>query len=249
LLPEYNKACTPLQIEAIVFMQCEVDISQALDEAGWVMELSRNDPRIKAIIPWAPMENGSQSRPYLEKLIKSPLVKGVRRIIQFESDIEFCLRPDFIKGIQMLADYNLSFDICIHHPQMKNTIEMVNKCPDVTFILDHIGKPDIKNQTIEPWNTDLKTLARFPNVFCKISGLVTEANHQKWTKENLKPYIDHVISCFSFDRIIYGGDWPVVTQAAKYTEWVDALEWALSGCSKEQIKKLFNDNALCIYKL
>ncbi|MBN2378026.1 MAG: amidohydrolase family protein [Sedimentisphaerales bacterium] len=249
LLADYHQACKPLQIDALVFIQCEVDVSQALDEAKWIMDLAQNDHRIKAIIPWAPLEKGENCRSCLEKLVQSPLVKGVRRIIQFESDLAFCLNPDFIKCVQILADYDLSFDICINHAQMKNTIEMVRQCSQVTFILDHIAKPDIKHQILEPWSSDLKTMAEFPNVFCKISGLVTEADHQTWTRENLKPYIDQVISCFGFDRILFGGDWPVATQACKYNEWFHALEWALQDRSREKVKKLFHDNAVKVYKL
>ena len=113
LLPEYNRACEPLQVEAMVFIQCEVDVCHALDEAKWIMDLARGEQRIKAIIPRAPLEKGDHSRAYLEELVQSPLVKGIRRIIQFESDSEFCLKPDFVKGVQILAEYNLSFDICI----------------------------------------------------------------------------------------------------------------------------------------
>ena len=97
--------------------------------------------------------------PALEKLAANPRVKSIRRIIQFEPDIEFCLRPDFVNGVQLLAEYGLNFDICIHHPQMANTIKMVAQCPDVEFILDHIGKPDIKNGLMDPWRAELKTLS------------------------------------------------------------------------------------------
>jgi len=98
---------------------------------------------------------------------------------------------------------------------MANTIRMVRQCPNVQFILDHIGKPDIKHQLFEPWKQDLKTLASLPNVWCKMSGLVTEADHQRWQREDLKPYIDHVLECFGFERVMYGGDWPVAFQATE----------------------------------
>ena len=192
---------------------------------------------------------GEDSRTFLEELKQYPLIKGVRRIIQFEDDLEFCLQPDFVKGVQILADYNLSFDICISHIQMANTIKLVDQCPDINFILDHIGKPDIKNQVLEPWVTELKTLSEFPNVGCKISGLITEADHEKWTKADLKPYIEHVINCFGFDRVLYGGDWLVVTLAGEYTQWIEALEWVLNSCSLDELKKLFHNNAIRVYKI
>jgi L-fuconolactonase len=239
---DYSRACGNITVEGAVFMQCEVLTSQSMDEARWVAALAKETPGIKAIVPWAPLEQGEHAREHIEKLIQYPLVKGIRRIIQFEKNPEFCIQPDFIRGVQMLADYSLSFDICISHVQMANSIRMVSQCAGVTFILDHIGKPDIKNHIFEPWATHLKRFSEFPNVYCKISGVITEADHEKWTKEDLKPYIEHVLNCFGFDRVIYGGDWPVVTTAGKYTQWVEALEWAISGCSEDELRKLFHDN-------
>jgi L-fuconolactonase len=125
----------------------------------------------------------------------------------------------------------------------------VRQCPDIAFVLDHIGKPDIKHQLLEPWAKELTTLSEFSNVCCKISGVITEADHEHWSKEDLKPYLDHVIQCFGFDRVLYGGDWPVVTLAGEYRQWVEALDWVLQGCSRAELQKLFHDNALRIYKI
>ena len=155
----------------------------------------------------------------MEKLAEDTLVKGIRRLIQGEN-VDFCIQPNFINGVKTLARYGLSFDICIFHPQLANAIRLVEQCPNIQFILDHIGKPDIKNQLFEPWKQEIKTLADFPNVYCKISGLVTEADHENWTAADLQPYIEHVIECFGFDRVIYGSDWPVSTLASDYPRWV-----------------------------
>lgn len=250
LLEDYNRATGPVQVEKMVFLQCEVDPAQFMQEAEWVTVLAQTqDARIQGMVPWAPLEKGDAARADLELLAANPLVKGIRRIIQFETDNEFCLRPEFVQGVQALADYSLSFDICIYHPQMANTIKLVKQCPDVPFILDHIGKPDIKHQLFEPWKTDLKRLAEFPNVWCKVSGLVTEADHQRWTRDDLKPYIDHVIDCFGFGRVMYGGDWPVAYQATEYPRWVETLEWAVQGCSEAELRALFYDNAIAFYRL
>lgn len=249
LLEDYRRACGPVQVEKMVFLQCECDFAQFQQEADWVTSLAQQDPRLQGIVPWAPLEKGDAARPALEKLAQNPLIKGVRRIIQFEPDIEFCLQPDFVKGVQVLADYNLSFDICIFHPQLANTIKLVKQCPNVKFILDHIGKPDIKQHLLDPWRQEIQTLASLPNVWCKVSGLVTEADHEHWTEDDLKPYIDHVVSAFGFDRVIYGGDWPVAYQATEYPRWVETLAWAVSGCSEAELHKLFHDNAIAFYKL
>jgi L-fuconolactonase len=249
LLADYNQACGPVQVEKMVFLQAEVDFALFQEEADWVTSLAEADPRIEGIVPWAPLEKGDAARPALEKLAENERIKGIRRIIQFEDDIEFCLQPDFVAGVQALPEYGLSFDICISHIQMANTVKMVRQCPDVQFILDHIGKPDIKNQVFEPWGQEIKQLSELPNVWCKVSGLVTEADHENWTKEDLKPYIDHVIDCFGFDRVMYGGDWPVAYQATEYPRWVETLAWAVAGCTETELKKLFRQNALSFYRL
>jgi L-fuconolactonase len=250
LLEDYRRACGPVQVEKMFFLQCEVDPSQYIAEAEWVTKLAQEeDPRIEGIVPWAPLELGEQARPALETLAQNPLIKGIRRIIQFEPDPAFCLRPDFVRGVQALPDYSLHFEICIDHTQMANTIRMVQQCPGVQFILDHIGKPDIKNQVMEPWKQEMKALAQFPNVWCKMSGLVTEADHQRWTRDDLRPYIDHTLDCFGFDRTMYGGDWPVAYQAAEYPRWVETLAWAISGCTEAERRQLFRDSAIAFYRL
>src|SRR5204863_6819306 len=158
---------------------------------------------------WAPLEYGEQARAYLDALVAlDARIKGVRRILQSE-ELTFCLQPDFIKGVQLLPGYGLSFDICINYLQLTSVIELVRRCPDTAFILDHIGKPDIKGHTLDPWREQIAELASYPNVTCKVSGLVTEADHQHWTPDNLAPYISHVLNVFGEDRVVFGGDWPV----------------------------------------
>ena len=250
LIDDYNRHCDGVQVEKMVFLQCEVDPPYYQQEAAWITSLAAQDPRIAGMVPWAPLEKGDAVRPELEALLAAnPLTKGIRRIIQFEPELDFCLRPDFVRGVQLLADYGLSFDICISHIQLANTIKLVAQCPNVQFILDHIGKPDIKGGVLEPWQAELRTLAAFPNVWCKMSGLVTEADHQAWTPVDLQPYIDHVLDCFGFDRVMFGGDWPVAYQATLYPRWVETLQAAVSGCSAQELRQLFRDNAVAFYRL
>ncbi len=249
LIDEYKKACGPVNVEKMVFVQAEADFTQYREEVEWVSRVAQEDPRIEGIVAWAPLEKGDVVDSDLAVLSQNPLLRGIRRIIQFEEDIEFCLRPDFVRGVQLLPSHNLTFDICINHRQMANAIKMVEQCPDVTFVLDHIGKPDIKNQVFEPWKSEFKILSRFPNVWCKISGLVTEADMENWTCDGLKPYIDHVVECFGFERTMYGGDWPVALQATEYPRWVETLELAVSGCSDAELQRLFHDNAMEFYRV
>ncbi|RKU25713.1 amidohydrolase [Candidatus Poribacteria bacterium] len=248
LLQDYSDAHQGLKIESIVFVQCDTHPDDGFKETTWVTSLAIVESRIKGIVAWAPLEEGRQVAPFVEKLAEESLVKGIRRLIQTE-DIDFCIQPNFVNGVKTLSRFNLSFDLCIFHPQLANTISLVEQCPNVQFILDHIGKPDIKNQLFDPWKQEITTLASFENVYCKISGLVTEADHNSWNPADLKPYIDHVIEAFSFDRVIYGSDWPVSTLASDYPRWVHTLKDAVAGCSTDELNKLFHDNAKTFYRL
>ncbi|MDI1251390.1 MAG: amidohydrolase family protein [Lacunisphaera sp.] len=249
LIEDYRRACGPIAVAKMVFLQCECEPAQFQAEADWVTEVAQADPRIRGIVPWAPLEKGEGAGADLARLAANPLVKGIRRIIQFEADPDFCLRPDFARGVQLLPQYGLSFDLCINHTQLANTIKLVRQCPGVSFVLDHIGKPDIKAGRLDPWRAELRELAAMPNVWCKLSGLVTEADHAAWTPAGLQPYIEHVIACFGFGRVMFGGDWPVSTQATDYPRWVRTLDAALPGATPAELRQLYVTNAEAFYRV
>lgn len=250
LPPDLPQSSKGWEMAGLVFVQAGGAPEQGLDEAQWVAELAQSDERIQGIVAFGALENGDSERASLEKLVNMPLVKGVRRLIQSEA-LGFSIQPDFIKGVQALRDYGLSFDICIKHHQLGDTIELVKQCPDVSFVLDHIGKPDIKNGLLDPWREQLKTLAGFENVHCKLSGMVTEADLENWTPADLQPYVDHVLECFGIERLMFGGDWPVVRLAKKatYPRWVQTALDAVIGLSDAEKDKLFYENAQAFYRL
>jgi L-fuconolactonase len=239
----------PYTVESVVFVEVDVDMPQYLEEGEWVQALADGDKRLKGCVACLPLEKGAVLEPEMARLAKLPVMRGVRRLIQNQPDPEFVLKPDFLAAVKLLPKYNLSFDICIFHHQFPNVLNMVRQCPEVTFILDHIGKPGIKAGLVEPWKTHLREMAALPNVWCKLSGVTTEADHDNWTRDQLRPYIDHVIESFGFNRIMYGGDWPVSELAGKYTDWIEVLDWATSGCTAEEKRKLFRDNGIKAYRL
>jgi L-fuconolactonase len=247
-LAEYRQHTAGVEIEAMVYLQVEVAPAYGLLEAEWVAARAGEDPRIKAIVAWAPCEYGQQSRAYLERLVAvSPLIRGVRRLIQGEP-LGFARDPRFIQGVQLLPEYDLTFDICIKHPQLPETIDLVRQCPDVSFILDHIGKPDIAAGLQDPWREQIAQLAAFPNVICKISGMVTEADMERWTPDDLRPYVEHVLASFGQDRVAFGGDWPVAVQASPYRRWVETLNQLTAGLSPAARRKLWRENAKRFYR-
>jgi len=250
-LAEFRAACGPVAVAQLVFVQCECLPAQALAEVDWVASLAAADPRLRGIVAFAPLEQGDAVAPHLAALAQRPLVKGVRRLLQSEPDPEFCLRPDFVRGVRALARHEFSFDLCLKHPQLASAIRLVRQCPEVRFVLDHLGKPDAKAGLLEPWRSELRELAALPNVVCKISGLVTEADHARWTPADLQPYLAHAFECFGFDRVLFGGDWPVSTLAADYPRWVQTLDAALDqlGATADERVRLYVRNAQKTYRL
>ena len=249
-LQEYEEATAGQPIAAFVYLEVDVAPQYGLLEVDWVKERAAQDPRLQGIVAYAPVEFGEQARAYLDALVqRGELVKGIRRLYQGESDTSFCLRPGFVRGVQMLAEYGLSFDICITHHHLASTVEMVRRCPETSFILDHIGKPNIVGHELDPWREGIRALAELPNVICKVSGVTTEADHDSWTVEDIAPYIAHVLDCFGEDRVAFGGDWPVATLATTYQRWIDTLDQLTSDLSETAKRKLWVENASRFYRL
>lgn len=250
-LPEYRQHTAGVKIDAFVYLEVDVEPAYKLLEARWVTDLAKEDPRLQGIVAAAPVEYGQQVRAYLDALvaIDPQRIKGVRRITQSEPDPDFCLQQRFIEGVQLLPDFGLSFDICINYHQLASTIELVRRCPGVAFMLDHIAKPDIRGGAPDPWRDQLRQLASFPNVTCKISGVVTEANHAAWTLDQIRPYVEHALQVFGEDRVAFGGDWPVILNAAPYARWVQSLDAITAAWSPTARRKLWSANARRFYRL
>lgn len=249
-LQQFREQTLRLPIVGMVYVEVGVDPRQALREAYHVVELAQDETRLQAIVAAAPVELGTSLRGHLEALVAlSPLVKGVRRNIQDEAEPDFCLHPDFVEGVRLLAEYGLSFDLCIRQWQLRSVVELVRKCPDTRFILDHLGKPDIKQHGLDPWREHLAQLAALPNVWCKVSGLVTEADPRRWTSDDLAPYVAYTLEVFGEDRVVFGGDWPVLLLASSYDRWIETLDSLTRHLSPEATRKFWAENARHFYRL
>lgn len=249
-LEAYDAATADAEIQSMVFVECteSFDDETARREVEWVRALADKDDRLQGIVAHASLEKGKRARSQLKWLAQWPRVKGVRRILQDEAET-FCLRPNFIEGVQMLSDYDFTFDLTVRAHQLENVVGLVDQCPEVDFVLDHIGKPDIRADRREPWGNHLAALAERPHVACKISGLLTEAALDDWTVDDVRPYLEHALECFGMDRVLFGSDWPVVRLAAEYATWLGVLNECLQGYSQQEKEKLFRENAHRVYNL
>jgi L-fuconolactonase len=246
---DFTQACGPVEVEGMIFLQADAEEEENHLEAQWVSHLAQHDPRIKGIVARASLEQGEAVRQDLDMLSQNPLVKGIRRLIQGETDPDFCLQYEFVQGVKMVHNYGMHFELCIYHHQLASVLKLVAQCPEVSFNLNHIGKPGIEDGLKDPWREEIAALAEFDNMSCKISGMANEADMQHWTDKDLRPYIHHVIEQFGFDRVMFGGDWPVSTLATDYPRWVNTVEQAVAGCSYTELRNLFVDNAKKFYRL
>lgn len=239
-----------VEVEAAVFVEVDAAEDQKLAEAGFVAGLAAADPLIAGMVVGVPLDQGEATAALLDAVAGMPGVRGVRHLIQGHAgEPGWCLREPFVEGVRSLAARDLSFDICVYHPQLADAAELVRRCPEVRFVLDHIGKPGIRAGLTEPWRRELSALAALPNVWCKISGVVTEADHAAWTEAEVAPYVAHAIEAFGYSRCMFGGDWPVATLATGYARWVALVDEITAGAAEGDRRRLWRDSAIEFYRL
>lgn len=250
-IDEFDAARGDVTIDKFVFVECTVSFDDAVarDEVRWVHALAAQEPRLQGLVAHASLEKGRAIRPHLAWLADRPLVRGVRRLIQDEPDPDFCLGSSFVEGVRLLAAFDFTFDVCVVHDQLPQVVALIRQCPDVQFVLDHLGKPAVREGAMDPWRAHIRALAEYPNVVCKLSGALTEADVDRWTPENVRPYLEHVIEAFGFDRVMFGGDWPVLKRAGTYPEWVQLVRDTVAGCTRDEQRRLFRTTAERVYRL
>jgi L-fuconolactonase len=238
--------CPPSRI---VFVQADCARDHAAEEEAWAETLAAAGAPVSGIVAFAPMDAGAGTLSALRGLARRPLVRGVRHLIQGESDPRFCLSPAFVEGVQACGELGLSFDICVRHPQLASVVELVERCPATSFILDHAGKPDLRSDILESWKAHIATLAGHPNVSCKLSGLATEAGTAALDPARYVPTIGHLLDTFGPSRLMFGSDWPVVKLASPYTTWLHMAKMLLAHLPETSQASIFNGNAGRIYRL
>jgi L-fuconolactonase len=225
-----------------------VQANQAEEENTFLLSLAEKHDFMKGIVGWVDLQSDTvESR--LEYYKKFPLMKGFRHVIHDETDINFMLRPAFVRGISHLKKYDYTYDILIFEKHLPNTLELVEALSEQPFVIDHIAKPLIKRGEIKTWEKTLKAVAAHENVSCKISGMVTEADWKNWKPTDFAPYLDTVVEVFGIDRLMYGSDWPVCTLAASYETQFGIVKDYFSKFSKTEQAQFFGGNAVKFYNL
>ena len=228
------------QIEQTVVVQAV----QSVEELHWLLKIADENPFITGVVGWVDLKDKNVSKT-LETVAKHPKLKGIRHVVQEEPDDNWLLQEDVISGLKDVASFNLTYDVLIVPRHMKSVPILAEKIPNLRMVIDHIAKPFIKNNSMSPWDSEMSEIAKIPTAYCKISGMVTEANVHDWKPEDLFPYIEHVINVFGPERIMYGSDWPVCLRAATYEEVLDtAIQGSLTKLNKSEMKQFLRTNAI-----
>lgn len=244
LVPELAQTMQAANIDGVVTVQAR----QSLTETDWLLDLAARHDVMRGVVGWVPLADPAVAS-HLQKYSDNPKLKAVRHVLQDEPDDFYMLREDFNRGVSQLEDVGLRYDILIFERHLPQTIEFVDRHPRQIFVLDHIAKPKIKSKALSPWRERMKELARRENVYCKLSGLVTEADWKSWTKSDLRPFIDTALESFGPTRLMFGSDWPVSLLACAYDKWIEMVERSTSALSVSERDRLFGGTAKEAYRL
>ena len=236
------------EVTAAVFVEAGRADRQAFEEVAWIEQVAARWPVIRAVVAHAGLERGADAADDVRRLASIPLVRGVRRNVQDEGP-GFAVDESYVTGLRLLADHGLTADLCVRHHQLPEVVELVGRVPEVTFVLDHLGKPAVADAVTEPWREHLSRLAGHPNVVCKLSGLTTEADWAGWRTEHVLPYLRHALAEFGPERCMFGSDWPVATLATPYGRWVDVVVEALDGRPPAEVEQVLRGTATRVYRL
>ena len=244
LSDDLQKVFTENGVDACVVVQAD----QTTEETDFLISIAENNNFIKGVVGWADLRSESIEDDLL-KYKKYNVVKGFRHVVQGEQDHNFMLRPEFLRGVELLGKYDLCYDILIFPHQLGATLELVKKFPNQKFVIDHIAKPYIKDGFFQGWAVMMREIAKHQNVYCKISGMITEADYKNWTPEQVHPYMKLVFESFGASRVMYGSDWPVCLVAGNYTMVKALVTDFITDLSQEEQNAIMGGNAAKFYNL
>jgi L-fuconolactonase len=236
--------CKANGIDASIAIQAD----QSEKETLFLLEMAGDNPHIAGVVGWIDLMAANVEE-RLQFFSRYKKLRGFRHIAQAEPDDRFLMQPDFVRGISRLREFGFTYDILVYPKQLPAAIELVFKFPEQRFVVDHVAKPEIKSQDITLWETHIRRIADSPNVYCKLSGLVTVADWRNWKPVDFKPYLDVVFDAFGADRLMFGSDWPVCLVAASYAQMKQIIEEYVRGFTATQKENIFGGNAIQFYDL
>ena len=225
-----------------------VQASNSVAESQWLLKLADENSFIAGVVGWVDLMSpivGAQ----LDDLSAHRKFKGVRHLVESEPNDDWLVQPSVLSGLRQLSRYGLSYDLLVHTRHLKYVPQVVESAPELAFVIDHLAKPPIAKNEIKEWSQALKPLASYPNVHCKLSGLVTEANWRSWQTDELRPYVEYALELFGVDRLMFGSDYPVCLLAASYDRVLDAFQTILESLGDADREKIFSSNAAKFYGL
>ena len=225
-----------------------VQARQTVEESRWLLNLADHYPLIKGVVGWVDLRSENVEAE-LAEFAKHPKFAGVRHVVQDEPDDEFMLRPEFLRGLEKLKSHKLAYDLLLYPKHLPVAVKLARRFPEQKFVLDHIAKPAIRTGTLSPWDNDIRELARSGNVWCKVSGMVTEAQWTGWKQADFRPYLDVVFDAFGEDRLMFGSDWPVCLAAGSYEQVFGIVSRYLQWFPESARRKVLGENAARFYNL
>jgi L-fuconolactonase len=244
---DYATATAGIVVDTVILVEANCVPDQTVREVNFFDHIAASDSRVAGIVAFASLTAPHGLDAALAALAARPRVRGVRHNIQGEAP-GFCTQRAFVEGVREVGTRGLTFDLCATHDQLREVTQLVRECPNTRFILDHCGKPAIRDGLLESWRTDIAGLAECANVWCKLSGLITEAAHG-WREADLVPYVSHVVDRFGVERVLYGSDWPVLTLTAGYGDWFRFTEHFTASWREVDRRRFYRDNARRAYAL
>ncbi|WP_338594377.1 amidohydrolase family protein [Paenibacillus sp. Y5S-9] len=238
----------PLLVQSGLDGCIAVQARQSLTETEWLLQLADRHECIKGVVGWVDLCS-DEVRNQLELFASNPYLKGVRHVIQDEPDLDYVLREDFQRGIALLKEYDLAYDLLVSKEQLPYAVELVKTFPEQRFVLDHLAKPDIKSGIISPWKEALESMAAQPNAYCKLSGMVTEADWANWTPKDFTAYLNIAIEAFGAERLMFGSDWPVSNVSATYSEVYDLIMSHINALPISDQQMIFGGTCAAFYQI
>ena len=253
--PALNRAFLPVDLAAarrsdggVLVVEADRASDEAVAEVDWLTGLARAGAPIRGVVAHVPLERGLACRALLAELAARPLVVGVRRLLQ-DQRTGFALAPDFVAGVRQLAEHRFVLDLCVREHQLAEAAELARRCPEITFVLDHLGKPAVGRRPLQDWARDVHRLAALSNVACKLSGLTSEAARAAGTPAQLRSFLRHAVAEFGPERCMFGSDWPVLTSAMGYGRWRAVVLEAIADLTAAEQRQVMAETAITVYRM